>query len=351
MNKIVDTVWIKRWAGSYTFISCNYWGEQYYSSLKEYLGVCFDHSLFIHKGGVASFFLIKDEFEKFGKSMAKIAVDDPVLAKKWLLELKENTDKIVPIMNELIGKLPTFDEYENFLYHYNKHLPLHNFMKKTVDFLPQKEGEILLPFFKEARIYSESVYSDTEGFFRELAKVIAKESGFSPENLTCLSQAELEDYLKNKKLPLEEELKKRYKSSALIFENGECTLVFDKDVEEIEKQIFDSVVESEKELKGTVAYPGEVTGKVRIVLDPHNLGEFNEGDILVTGMTRPEFMPFIEKASAIVTDAGGILCHAAITARELKKPCIVGTEIATALLKEGQIIKVDAKKGLISIIK
>jgi pyruvate,water dikinase len=78
-------------------------------------------------------------------------------------------------------------------------------------------------------------------------------------------------------------------------------------------------------------------------LDPTDRGiNFIEGDILVTGMTRPEYLPFVKKCSAFITDAGGMLSHAAITARELHKPCIIGTEIATKILKDGDLIEVDA---------
>ena len=83
----------------------------------------------------------------------------------------------------------------------------------------------------------------------------------------------------------------------------------------------------------------------------HMIGQAHTGDILVTGMTRPEFLPLFRKAAAVVTDAGGMLSHAAITAREMRKPCIVGTEIATKVLKNGDIIEVDANKGAVKIIK
>ena len=100
-------------------------------------------------------------------------------------------------------------------------------------------------------------------------------------------------------------------------------------------------------IKGTVAFKGKVRGKCRIIHDPFKNYDFDEGDILITGMTRPEFTPFMKKAGAIVTDAGGLLCHAAITAREMKIPCIVGTEKATRIFKEGDIVEVDAENGVI----
>ena len=68
-------------------------------------------------------------------------------------------------------------------------------------------------------------------------------------------------------------------------------------------------------------------------------------------MTRPEFLPLMKKAAAFVTDAGGLLSHAAIVARELKKPCIIATETATKVFKDGDLIEVDADKGVVRVLK
>ena len=71
------------------------------------------------------------------------------------------------------------------------------------------------------------------------------------------------------------------------------------------------------------------------------------GDILVATMTFPNYVPAMEKAAAFVTDEGGILCHAAIIAREMRKPCIIGTKIATKVFKDGDKVEVDATKGIV----
>jgi len=76
-----------------------------------------------------------------------------------------------------------------------------------------------------------------------------------------------------------------------------------------------------------------------------------KGDILVAGQTRPTLMTAIHKAGAIVTDEGGIISHAAIISRELKKPCIIGTKIATKILKDGDLVEVDANNGIVKILK
>jgi len=89
-------------------------------------------------------------------------------------------------------------------------------------------------------------------------------------------------------------------------------------------------------------------GKATVVLNPDDANrDMKKGDILVTGMTDPDFVPFMKMASAIVTDKGGITSHAAIVSRELNIPCVVGTEIATQLMKTGQEYTVDSRNGVI----
>ena len=93
---------------------------------------------------------------------------------------------------------------------------------------------------------------------------------------------------------------------------------------------------------------GYGVGKAKIVLNPEDAHkEMHKGDILVTGMTDPDFVPFMKMASAIVTDKGGITSHAAIVSRELNIPCVVGTENATQLMKTGQEYTVDSRNGVI----
>lgn len=105
-----------------------------------------------------------------------------------------------------------------------------------------------------------------------------------------------------------------------------------------------------KEIKGQIAYKGKITGIVRIITSQKQISEFQEGEILVSPMTMPNYLSAIKKASAIVTDEGGITCHASIISRELKKPCIIGTKIATQVLKTGDTIEVDADNGVVKIL-
>lgn len=101
---------------------------------------------------------------------------------------------------------------------------------------------------------------------------------------------------------------------------------------------------------GSPAYPGIVRGIVKKIIIKSDINSFKQGNILVAETTYPDHVPAMRKAAAFITDEGGITCHAAITAREFKKPCIVGTKIATQVLHDGDKVEVDADRGIIKVI-
>lgn len=115
----------------------------------------------------------------------------------------------------------------------------------------------------------------------------------------------------------------------------------------------DQAVAAERKIlaKGLPASPGRVAGRAHVILNPEHIDTFQEGEILITEMTAPDWVPAMKKAQAIVTDSGGMTCHASIVSRELGIPCIVGTksagEKATAVIKDGQEITVDAVNGIV----
>ncbi len=103
-------------------------------------------------------------------------------------------------------------------------------------------------------------------------------------------------------------------------------------------------------VKGQVGCAGTATGKVKIVQPGDPADMFPDGAVLVSEMTTPDLVPLMQKAVAIVTDNGGILSHAAIVARELKKPCIVGTGNATQILKDGDNVVIDTTLGEVRFV-
>jgi phosphoenolpyruvate synthase/pyruvate phosphate dikinase len=124
------------------------------------------------------------------------------------------------------------------------------------------------------------------------------------------------------------------------------------------KKILDKLVLNQlkvkeiNEVKGLSAYQGKISGRALIC---HFARQANQqikvGQILITSMTTIDYLPAMKKAAAIITDDGGITCHAAIVSRELKKPCIIGTKNATRIFKDGDFVEVDANIGVVKIIK
>lgn len=111
------------------------------------------------------------------------------------------------------------------------------------------------------------------------------------------------------------------------------------------------VIEDKKELTGIVASKGEVSGKVKIITElKSQINEFTPGEILVTNMTTPDYLPLMKISKAVITNEGNILCHAAIVSRELGIPCIVGVKNATQILKNGDNIEIKNENGIGKVI-
>ncbi len=182
-----------------------------------------------------------------------------------------------------------------------------------------------------------------------------------------ISKSKLDNYLikeiievleKGKKVS-EKELNKRRKTVTFSYiENNKIKTdyLFNEEADSIINFFKEKRKEfHKKELKGFVASTGFgknilIRGRARIVFNPTK-DVFNKEEILVTGMTRPEFVPLMKKAKAIITNEGGITTHAAIISRELKTPCIIGTKVATDVIKNGDWVQLDLKRGVIKIIE
>ena len=123
----------------------------------------------------------------------------------------------------------------------------------------------------------------------------------------------------------------------------------EKKITEYRKKLFK--IADVKIIKGMIASKGEVEGFVRIIKSIKDIDKVKKKEVLVTTMTTPDMVIAMNKASAILTDEGGMTCHAAIVSREIGIPCIVGTKIATSSLKDGDLIKVDAVNGKVEILR
>ncbi|MDH5203147.1 MAG: phosphoenolpyruvate synthase, partial [Nitrospirota bacterium] len=117
--------------------------------------------------------------------------------------------------------------------------------------------------------------------------------------------------------------------------------------EEIKKKERGDFMEQDIIIRGLGVSPGQGSGEAKIILKVKDISKLEKGKVLVTEMTTPDWVPAMKKASAIVTNLGGKTCHAAIVSRELGVPCIVGTKNATEVIKDGQMVTVEGKRGLV----
>ena len=176
-------------------------------------------------------------------------------------------------------------------------------------------------------------------------KKVCEEKGFDYEDACFLLPEEMEKVLAGGSLsdyPITQR-----KNGGLYFHdwNGESIFLVGDEADQLYNAINPDVKDT-NEVQGRTAMGGKVKGIARVILDPKN-AKIGKGEILITGMTRPDYLPLMQIASAFVTDEGGVTCHAAIIARELGKPCVIGTKIATKVFKDGDIVEVDADNGVV----
>ncbi len=182
-------------------------------------------------------------------------------------------------------------------------------------------------------------------------KELCKKHNLPYNNALFLLPWELESIISKRKKISDYPIKERQKKFFHFYDKfGQEILFTGKEAVDLFKKLFPEVDKNITEVTGQIAQKGIVKGKVRVIMNPTG-AKLNKGEVLVTGMTRPDFFGLMKKAAAFVTDEGGITCHAAIISRELKKPCIIGTKIATKIFKDGDLIEVDANKGVVRILK
>ncbi len=168
------------------------------------------------------------------------------------------------------------------------------------------------------------------------------------EYVGVITPLELLNFLQKGTRPTLDELKKRQERFIVLFDYGKAKIETGQNLKKWQEFLNTAKARSSI-LHGWGASPGKAQGRVKIVMDPFQAKDFKKGDILVTNMTNPNYVLLMQKASAIITDEGGVTCHAAIVARELGIPCVVGTQVATEVLRNGEVVKVDGKKGLVVI--
>jgi phosphohistidine swiveling domain-containing protein len=173
------------------------------------------------------------------------------------------------------------------------------------------------------------------------------------QNLKYLFLEELTDAIKNPKKFLAISQKRINSDFMIIVRNGKIRIATDKEIKRFGELAFAEQT-NQRETKGTVSSRGNkkiYQGVVRVVLSSSEQSKVNKGEIIVASMTTPDYVPSMQKALGFITDEGGITCHAAIVAREMNKPCIIGTKNATKVFRDGDLVEIDTEKGVIKILK
>lgn len=183
-------------------------------------------------------------------------------------------------------------------------------------------------------------------FLHEFLKVIGKKHGLPPVMMAQTLPWEVLNI--KKRLPkLTEELSLRQRSCTVTGSLSEGIKVHSGEI------FFPKGVQrrAKFEIRGKVACGGKAVGRAKIVDRAEDIYKVNHGDIIVAPMTSPDFMPAIRRCVAIVTNFGGITCHAAIISREFNIPCVVSTNNATEVLKDKDLVEVDADNGIVKVLQ
>ncbi|MFA6446608.1 MAG: PEP-utilizing enzyme [Candidatus Paceibacterota bacterium] len=193
-------------------------------------------------------------------------------------------------------------------------------------------------------------------------ELIAKQQGIDSDLIKSYSFDELQLLLETGEKVDDSILLERQRSYVIVTQGGAMQEITGDEKAVILERFKEPDYSTVTELKGTIANKGKVTGRVTVIIPrldiPYDdwLKElyaipFNDGDILLTETTSPDFVPLMKRASGIIADQGGMNSHAAIMSRELGVPCLVGTYHATHVFTTGDLVELDANTGVVKIIK
>jgi phosphohistidine swiveling domain-containing protein len=199
----------------------------------------------------------------------------------------------------------------------------------------------VMQFFIYYRTQRTDIMNMVMTIYRNKLEDIADEMDVKYEDLLFMTYDEVMKGKYDKKI-----IDKRKKGFVFTFHSGRISILIGTEYLKF-KENYANNDKKQNFVKGRVAFSGLVKGPVKIVRNELDMAGVQQGDILVTYMTTPNMIPAMKLASAFVTNEGGITCHAAIIAREMGKPCIIGTQESTDIFEDGDMVEVDADKGIV----
>jgi len=215
----------------------------------------------------------------------------------------------------------------------------------------------LLQEYIKLRTVRKNSLSEAHYYIKPLLIEVARRLNIDQSDLFLMSYPEILDLLKapSSYSQIEYEIIKRRGGYGVLMLDGKLSIIsgIKEVVETIEKHriIPQPAINKNNLITGRSANRGNAIGPAKVVYDASQLGKIQSGDILVAKMTTPDFVMAMRKCSGIITDEGGITCHASIVSREMNKPCIVGTKNATSNIQDGFIVELDATKGFARILQ
>jgi len=331
-------------------VSCIFFG--YINILSRKAGYSYKNIGAVGKKDQAQF-LINEE--KIGESFSKIinegkldllirkSKDDFNRNKQIILKKKKENDYFM-VLENILNVYPEILSQIGF---YNSIMRYVKNDKKRA----KRLGNIVYLAAKDKDVIANLIYLEIEPFIKKCVKKIGEDLGIEGDLLRYTTLRELKKILKEKQISKEKiiELPKRKLNYLYLLSGNKEYVVLDKKIIDDVRNEFINTKNNLDILKGTVAYPGKVTGKVYKAF--HGVKVSKPGYVLVTNITKPVDTPLLKRFAAIVTNEGGILSHISVFAREFKIPSIMSTKIATKVIKDGDLVEVDADKGMVKILK
>ncbi|MFH1052937.1 MAG: PEP-utilizing enzyme [Candidatus Woesearchaeota archaeon] len=191
------------------------------------------------------------------------------------------------------------------------------------------------------RLLGRSKFNETHEIAEPLFKEIANRLKITVNDLKFLTPKEVEQVIKGYKIDIDKKVRERQKC-VFILANGQYSMHENASLilHYLENEVYSS------ELKGQGTFDARYQGIVKHIKTREDMNKINQGDVLVTQMTTTDLItPNLKKAGAIITDEGGVTCHAAILSREYKIPALIGTKFATKVLKDNDLVLIDTKQG------
>ena len=352
--------WVKKVSRDISLTSVWYAILGHSKFMKEVVGFNFDNLGYYYNGEVVEGIKDKNQLLKLKEFLSKLK-DNEVI--DLLISFKRQLDKRNQLIKEFTSlnllKLPKKEiltYYRKFHEHYPVYWGYHVVMFFIMDILDSLNRKEFLKQNEELlnKLRNTNPYLDVdEKLLANLYNFISKEEDIPVKKLYLLLPEEIVSYLsKDSKIDIDK-IKAREKGFLVLSINGEIILKTDLEARDYFREIFpqEQVLESQNSITGQIAFKGQAKGRAVVVKRKDEFSKIKKGDVLVCSMTTIDYVPYLNKVSAIVTDEGGIGCHAAIVSRELKKPCIIGTKNATQVFKDGDELEVDADTGVVRILK